>query len=59
MTYLDALRVAMDRSKPGCTVHVSAILSNKNNDPKIVGYAVTDWYDASVVVSFTNGIRHD
>lgn len=58
MTFFQACSRASIKSAEGCTVHVCAVLRVVDSIPTITEYIVSDWYDGSVVRSYTNGKRH-
>ena len=58
MTYEDAIKKAFRTSRDeSCVQHVNAILSDptESEPPVILGYRVSDWFDGSTVLSYTNG----
>lgn len=63
MTYQEALKRAQERSAEfACTVYVHAIVQNnddRNEEPSIIGYRATDWYDDAVVARFDSGNRKE
>lgn len=58
MTYHEACHRAREESREyRCSQHVVAILSRPrcDDEPRIEGYRVSDWYGDATVRSFENG----